>query len=121
MNENDHNWFKIGESSGRGKDFLKEMDIKAVEIEGTRYCLGRYQNKYFAINDRCPHAGASLSTGWCDNDGNVVCPLHRIAFNLESGQNTTGEGYGMESHPVILKEDTLYLGINNKKWYHFWK
>jgi 3-phenylpropionate/trans-cinnamate dioxygenase ferredoxin subunit len=40
--------------------------------------------EYFALNDTCSHAQASLSEGWVE-DGIVECPLHNGKFCLKTG------------------------------------
>jgi 3-phenylpropionate/trans-cinnamate dioxygenase ferredoxin subunit len=43
--------------------------------------------------------------------------LHRIAFDIKTGKNATGEGYYIETYPVELREDGLYMGFQKKKWW----
>lgn len=40
--------------------------------------------RYYALDDTCPHAEASLSEGWIE-DGLVECPLHQALFDLATG------------------------------------
>jgi nitrite reductase (NADH) small subunit/3-phenylpropionate/trans-cinnamate dioxygenase ferredoxin subunit len=44
----------------------------------------RENDKYFAIDDTCPHMGASLSGGYL-NGGIVTCPWHAWRFRLADG------------------------------------
>lgn len=39
---------------------------------------------FYALNDTCPHARASLSEGWVE-DGQVECPMHGATFDLKTG------------------------------------
>ncbi len=43
-----------------------------------------HNGEYFAIDDRCPHAGSSLSSGYVE-DGVVTCPWHGWRFRLCDG------------------------------------
>jgi 3-phenylpropionate/trans-cinnamate dioxygenase ferredoxin subunit len=54
---------------------------------GTRpgLLLARVGGRYFALDDWCNHAGGTLSEGRLEG-GTVVCPLHRMAFDLATGQ-----------------------------------
>lgn len=45
----------------------------------------RTGGQLYAVNDRCPHADASLSEGFMES-GRIVCPLHFAEFDLKSGQ-----------------------------------
>jgi 3-phenylpropionate/trans-cinnamate dioxygenase ferredoxin subunit len=50
--------------------------------------LARRGGRYFALDDWCNHAGALLSEGRLEG-GAVVCPLHRMAFDLRDGRLLT--------------------------------
>ena len=61
------------------------------EGEGRAYCVGGKMvavfltnGEYSAINDLCPHMGASLSGGFIE-DGVVTCPWHYWRFRLSDG------------------------------------
>jgi nitrite reductase/ring-hydroxylating ferredoxin subunit len=66
-------------------DELSADQGKYVEIDG--FHLGVYLNggDPSTLDDRCPHAGASLSAG-CVEEECAVCPLHGWMFRLETGQ-----------------------------------
>jgi len=57
------------------KIVYNDQEILLVNIEGT----------FYAIDNKCPHMGGSLSDG--DLDGfNIVCPRHGSAFDVRTGQ-----------------------------------
>ena len=45
---------------------------------------GKEKGEYSAINDLCPHMGASLAAGYVE-DGGVTCPWHAWRFCIKSG------------------------------------
>lgn len=45
-----------------------------------------HQGEYFAIDDLCPHMGASLGAGQLDENGCVMCPWHAWSFNVTDGR-----------------------------------
>jgi nitrite reductase/ring-hydroxylating ferredoxin subunit len=57
-----------------------------VERDGRAYAVFRDGDGVRVIDDRCPHAGGTLSAGRVDRDGCVVCPWHGWPFALDSGQ-----------------------------------
>jgi 3-phenylpropionate/trans-cinnamate dioxygenase ferredoxin subunit len=59
----------------------------AQEITGTDDAIAVFHDggAYFALNDTCTHAKASLSDGWIEN-GEVECPMHSGRFCLKSGE-----------------------------------
>jgi nitrite reductase (NADH) small subunit/3-phenylpropionate/trans-cinnamate dioxygenase ferredoxin subunit len=42
------------------------------------------KGEYFAINDFCPHMGASLAGGYVE-EGTVTCPWHAWRFQVRDG------------------------------------
>ena len=47
--------------------------------------------RYYAIEDACNHAGASLAEGWVEN-ACIICPMHGYKFSLESGELLAPKG-----------------------------
>lgn len=50
----------------------------------------RETNRFFAIDDSCPHAGASLSNGRFEI-GHVRCRVHGLLFHLGTGRCAVGD------------------------------
>lgn len=57
---------------------------RAFTVEGRRIAVFLKGDSYFAINDFCPHMGASLAEGYLEGNG-VICPWHAWKFCVESG------------------------------------
>ncbi len=56
----------------------------AVDVEGLRIAVFNVDGKYYALDDRCTHADASLAEGDVD-ERTVECPLHGARFDLDTG------------------------------------
>ena len=71
-----HTVAKVGDIvTNEGRAFVVGKRIVAVFFDGT---------DYRAIDDSCPHMGASLAQGrFCDNS--VTCGWHAWCFSLEDG------------------------------------
>jgi len=74
-------------------EVAKTADLE--EGQGTKLCHGgrvvavfRAEGEFYAIDDRCTHAEASLSDGEVF-DTEVECPLHGAIFDLASGEALT--------------------------------
>src|SRR4030043_915711 len=66
------------------KNDLANGTMKEVKVEGHDILLARVADKYYAIDNRCPHFGGNLSRGHLE--GTVVtCPLHGSQFDLSDG------------------------------------
>jgi nitrite reductase (NADH) small subunit len=67
----------------------EEIESRAITRfdTGDRWiALHLYQGKVFAIDDSCPHRGASLADGCADQDGYIECWHHNWEFHLETGK-----------------------------------
>lgn len=74
---------------------------------------------FAAIEERCPHNGFLLSKGWIVQDDtgcSIVCPLHRYAFDVNTGKRKNGGGEAARSFPVEVREDGVFLGTEETEW-----
>ena len=55
-----------------------------VTVNRKDVAVFRSNGQFFAIDDLCPHMGASLSGGFVEN-GVVTCPWHYWRFRLADG------------------------------------
>ena len=66
-------------------DELSSGTMKMVMVKGHEILLARVGEKYYAVDNRCPHMGGNLSKGKLE--GTVVtCPRHGSQFDLSDGQ-----------------------------------
>jgi nitrite reductase (NADH) small subunit len=80
---------------------LSEGQAKTVEAGGKLVALFMESGRYFAIDDVCPHMGASLSGG-CVEDGIVTCPWHAWRFRLADGVWADNPRIKIGSYPVRI-------------------
>jgi len=63
---------------------LKDGAMKKVKAGGKDIMIARSGGKYYAVDNRCPHAGGDLSAG--ELEGNVVtCPRHGSQWDITDG------------------------------------
>lgn len=62
----------------------------------------------FAIDDTCPHMGASLSGGHVEN-GCVTCPWHAWRFRLADGAWADSPRVKIGSYPVHIVGDDIQI------------
>ncbi len=60
-----------------------------IEIDQQTLALVNVDGAFCAIQDTCPHAGASLGEGKLDGWG-LQCPLHDATFDVRSGEALSG-------------------------------
>ena len=82
-----------------------------VSVNGKNITIAEHKSLLVAFAYKCPHASGIMSEGYLNSLGEVVCPLHRYAFNTSNGRNTTGEGYYLKTYNIEEREDGVYIGI----------
>jgi 3-phenylpropionate/trans-cinnamate dioxygenase ferredoxin subunit len=96
---------------------LEEKIPEVKFVAGRKMAFVRTPEGIFAIEDRCPHNGFSLSQGTTTEDGlSIVCPLHRYQYNMKTGRCSHGSGGAARVFPVEEREDGLYIGIEETRW-----
>jgi nitrite reductase/ring-hydroxylating ferredoxin subunit len=59
--------------------------MKHVEVNDREIAIANVNGKFYAIDDRCGHASARLSSGGLR--GNIVtCPMHGAQFDVTTGK-----------------------------------
>src|SRR5687767_2768877 len=100
-------WHKVDDSTDLSKPFLKK-----VNAGGKMLCLVNADGVLSALSARCPHAGADLSNGWCEN-GMLICPFHRYSYDLVTGRGAPGQNDYVRVYPVLAKPDGIYIEVTS--------
>ena len=79
------------------KSMLEVNKPKKISVYGCDYVIWKdAKGKINALPNACPHMGAMLSEGWCeqkqDNSSVVVCPFHALEFDSEGCTILPGSG-----------------------------
>jgi len=72
----------------------------------------RVGDRVAAIDNRCPHAGASLAEGPFDGT-TVKCPLHGFRVNVWKGVGNAGKP--VCTFPVTVEGDAVTIVVGNRK------
>lgn len=72
--------------------------------------LFRVGDEVRAIDDVCPHAGASLSMGSTDGD-TVACPWHCWEFDCRTGACISVEDFSVETYRVVIEDGIVKVEI----------
>jgi nitrite reductase (NADH) small subunit len=97
---------KVGDVP-EGGSLVVEVNGKDVAV----FCIG---GKHYAIDDQCPHAGASLSGGHVE-DLIVTCPWHYWRFRLTDGAWADNPRIKTRSYPVHVVGDELRVEVPDTK------
>jgi nitrite reductase/ring-hydroxylating ferredoxin subunit len=88
-----------------------ENNMLELEADGRKFTLAKWQEGYFAFASKCPHASGRMAAGYINPLGQVVCPLHRYAFDMKNGRNTSGEGYFLKTFPIEMRPEGIFIGF----------
>ena len=93
---------KVGDiPEGQGRSFA---------VNGTMVGVFLSHGKYLAINDFCPHMGASLVGGHFE-DGEVACPWHAWRFRVCDGTWCDNPKIKIPSYEVRIQGDEIQVRL----------
>lgn len=83
--------------------------FRVCDVDGRKITVFNVDGEFHAVDDRCPHRGASLGAG--SVDGSVVtCPLHEWQFDVTTGHRVGRPGSAaLTRYPVSREGDALFV------------
>ena len=92
-------------------DELTPGSSKIVVVGERKIAVFNVDGELHAIEDRCPHRGASLGKG-TRNGFVVTCPLHKWEFDLRTGECEEHPGNKLRRYEVFVGGDSLLLDVS---------
>jgi NAD(P)H-dependent nitrite reductase small subunit len=89
---------------------LPEGEGRTVEISNKLVAVFHDQGGYYAIDDVCPHMGASLSGGHLEA-GIVTCPWHAWRFRLKDGAWADNPRIKIGCYPVRVVGEEVQVQV----------
>lgn len=102
-------WYKIGKTNSYDQNRIYE-----VKAGSSRICIVYDVAGWRAFSRKCPHAGASFVTGWCEGD-EVVCSYHRHRFDLTTGKGCPSQGDFIKIYPTKVENEELYVAVESSE------
>lgn len=92
---------------------IPEGEGRCFPVNGTMVGVFLHNDEYFAMNDFCPHMGASLSESPVAEDGSVMCPWHAWCFSIKDGTWLDNRKSAIKSptYPVQLKGGEIQVSV----------
>ena len=87
---------------------LPNNSKKMISIQGSKILVCRSNNRLFALDNSCPHRGASLSKGEI-KETKIICYMHDFQYDLISGKLIHVPSKWNEQSPNWTKSDNLLL------------
>jgi NAD(P)H-dependent nitrite reductase small subunit len=89
---------------------IPEGEGRAVAVGDKLIAVFHDRGRFCAIDDTCPHMGASLSGG-CVEDGVVTCPWHAWRFRLADGAWADNPRIKIGCYPVRVEGDDVLVAV----------
>lgn len=86
--------------------------LHKAAVDGREILVVNIGGKYYAMDDTCTHAGASLSEGTLD--GNIVtCGWHGAQFDCKSGnlEKFPAKINNLKSYNVSVESDNIFVEV----------
>ena len=98
-------WFEVCgvEDVPVGKGYSWEVNDRVI-------ALFNIDGRFYAIDDACPHMGASLSAGYLDGCV-VACPLHAWRFDVTDGTWCDNPRVSTDAFAVEVRGDRVFVSF----------
>lgn len=93
---------------------ITEGEGKTVSVNGKLVALFHCDGELKAIDDMCPHMGASLAGGHVEGDI-VTCPWHAWRFRLSDGAWADNPRIKIGCYKVQVVGDEIQVEVPEKK------
>ena len=96
----------VGKKSDIAPNTMKKFSVEGKEI------LLVNTGEFYAVDDTCTHAGASLSEGEL-NDSTIKCGWHGAQFNCTDGclVKFPASINDLKSYKVIVESDDIFVEV----------
>ena len=90
---------------------IEEDEAMQVRIGDLVLAIYNVGGKFFATDDTCTHAFASLADGYVE-DGCIECPLHGGIFEISTGKaQDIPVSVDIKTYPVRVEGTDIYVEI----------
>lgn len=90
---------------------IPEGEGASFTVQGKLIAVFNVKGEYHAIDDLCPHMGASLGAGQLDDSGAVTCPWHAWRFSVCDGSWLDNPRLKIDTYEVRVVDEVIQVGI----------
>jgi ethylbenzene dioxygenase ferredoxin component len=85
--------------------------VKAFAVGGTTLAIYNLDGSFYATDDECTHAAASLADGMIDGDV-IECCMHMGSFHIPTGRVVEPPcEVPLRTYQVVLKDDGVFVDL----------
>jgi 3-phenylpropionate/trans-cinnamate dioxygenase ferredoxin subunit len=107
----DENWHQLFQSLIEAEKTIPVNTLRGAYIGDKKICIVNNQHTFYAVSDLCPHQRASLSKGFLNSFGEIICPLHQYRFNLKSGQESDNRSDFLERYTIRVDDEGVFVRL----------
>jgi nitrite reductase (NADH) small subunit len=90
---------------------IPEGEGRSFQVGDRLVAVFLHQGEYLAMDDLCPHMGASLGAGYLDKDGLVTCPWHAWRFCARDGKWADNPRLSVDTFAVRLVGNEIQVCV----------
>ena len=93
---------------------IPEGEGRAFPVNGRMVAVFLSDGQYSAINDFCPHMGASLASGYVEGTA-VICPWHAWRFCIRDGSwlDAPNSKVRADAYPIRVLGGEIQVRVPN--------
>lgn len=89
-------------------DEIPEGEARSFQVEGRIIGIFHEAGQFHAMDDLCPHMGASLASGHME-DGIVTCPWHAWRFCYHDGNWCDNPAISIDTFELRIEGDEIQV------------
>jgi len=96
---------------GKVSDFTPGK-MQKITVDGKDVLVANIDGTYYAVNDTCTHAGASLSEG--NLDGAIItCGWHGAKFDCKTGKLSAfpAKIKDLNSYKIVVESENIFVEV----------
>ena len=95
-----------------GINDIKSGESKVVEASGKTLALFNVDNKFFCIDNTCPHKGGPLGEGFLENH-TITCPWHGAKYDVRTGKllSKFPPSHDLNSYKIVVKGNEIFADL----------
>ncbi len=102
-------WYKVAEP-----DDLADGRVRTVTVDRRSIALSRYDGRYGALDNHCPHQGGPLGEGTIEH-GWLRCPWHGYDYDPITGRPPEGFSDAPACFDVEERADGVYVALPERR------
>jgi nitrite reductase/ring-hydroxylating ferredoxin subunit len=96
-----------------GSIAVADVPVGSIRAVSKQACVARLaEHEFVALSRYCPHLGGDLTGGWIDK-GKVVCPLHSLTFDPETGASPCTSLRALRRYPCTVKDGRVHVDVSS--------